>query len=247
MNYFAAIIVFLIVISFHEAGHFFAAKSVGIRVNEFSIGMGPAIWQKTKGETLYSLRIIPLGGYCAMEGEEEDSDEVGAFKNALPWQRFITVIAGAVMNLIIAWIAFSLFLIISGRSAGVFSGLIDGFKLLWQTFFSLFQILGQLFTGQISLDALSGPVGVVKIIGEAASQGFSVLLFLTAYISTNLGFFNLLPIPALDGFTLLLIIIEKIRGKALKTKTEERIKIAGFVLLMALILFVSVKDVIRLF
>ena len=76
----AAILIFGVLIAVHELGHFLAAKACGVRVNEFSIGMGPAIFHTAKGETEYSLRLLPIGGFCAMEGEDEESDDAGAFK-----------------------------------------------------------------------------------------------------------------------------------------------------------------------
>lgn len=94
----AGILVFGVLIALHELGHFMAAKACGVRVNEFAVGMGPAIFQKTKGETTYSLRILPFGGYCAMEGEEEDSDDPAALNNQGFWQKLIIFAAGAIMN-----------------------------------------------------------------------------------------------------------------------------------------------------
>lgn len=94
----AAILIFGVLIAVHELGHFMAAKACGVRVNEFSIGMGPAIFKKTKGETTYSLRILPIGGFCAMEGEEEDSDDPAALNNQGFWQKLIIFAAGAIMN-----------------------------------------------------------------------------------------------------------------------------------------------------
>ena len=83
------ILIFGVLIAFHEFGHFLAAKLCGVRVNEFSVGMGPAIWKKQKGETLYALRCIPLGGYCAMEGEDEKSEDPRAFTSQSVWKRII--------------------------------------------------------------------------------------------------------------------------------------------------------------
>ena len=96
-----AILLFGILILVHEFGHFITAKLFGVQVNEFSLFMGPAIWKKQKGETLYALRCIPLGGYCAMEGEDGDSDSPRAFANAKVWKRFVILVAGAAMNFII--------------------------------------------------------------------------------------------------------------------------------------------------
>ena len=96
----AAIRVFGVLIAVHELGHFMAAKACGVRVNEFSIGMGPALWKKQKGETQYSLRLFPVGGFCAMEGEEEDSDDPTALNNQGFWAKLLIFAAGAAMNFI---------------------------------------------------------------------------------------------------------------------------------------------------
>ncbi len=93
-----AVLLFGILILVHEFGHFFTAKLSGVQVNEFSLFMGPAIWKKQKGETLYALRCIPIGGYCAMEGEDGDSDNPRAFTNAKVWKRLIILAAGSAMN-----------------------------------------------------------------------------------------------------------------------------------------------------
>ena len=96
-----AILIFSLLIFVHELGHFLAAKASGVQVNEFSIFMGPAIWKKQVGETLYAIRCIPLGGYCAMEGEDDETDNPRSFRKAAWWKRFIILIAGATMNFII--------------------------------------------------------------------------------------------------------------------------------------------------
>ena len=95
-----AILIFSVLIFVHELGHFLAAKASGVQVNEFAIFMGPAIWKKQVGETLYSIRCIPVGGYCAMEGEDEDTDNPRCFRKAAWWKRLIILVAGSGMNLI---------------------------------------------------------------------------------------------------------------------------------------------------
>ena len=95
-----AILIFSFLIFVHELGHFITAKLSGVQVNEFSMFMGPAIIKKQKGETLYSIRCIPLGGYCAMEGEDEESDNPRAFTRAKWWKRVIILVAGAAMNFV---------------------------------------------------------------------------------------------------------------------------------------------------
>ena len=95
-----AILIFCLLITVHELGHFVVAKACGVKVNEFAIGMGPAFFQKQKGETLYSLRVFPIGGFCAMEGEDEDSKDERAFNNKPAWQRALVLAAGSFMNLV---------------------------------------------------------------------------------------------------------------------------------------------------
>ena len=95
-----AILIFSILIFVHELGHFLAAKASGVRVNEFSMFMGPAIFKKQVGDTLYALRCIPFGGYCAMEGENEDTDDPHSFQKAAWWKRLIILVAGSAMNLV---------------------------------------------------------------------------------------------------------------------------------------------------
>ena len=95
-----AILMFGVLIAVHEFGHFITAKLLGVRVNEFSIGMGPKLWGRQKGETAYSLRLLPIGGYCALEGEEEDTGDPRAFQNKSAWRKAIILLAGSFMNLL---------------------------------------------------------------------------------------------------------------------------------------------------
>ena len=101
MSILFAIILFSFLIFIHELGHFVAAKLSGVQVNEFSMFMGPAIWKKQVGETLYAIRCIPIGGYCAMEGEDEDTDNPRSFQKAAWWKRLIILVAGAAMNFLV--------------------------------------------------------------------------------------------------------------------------------------------------
>ena len=100
MSVLFAILLFSFLILIHELGHFAAAKLSGVQVNEFSVFMGPAIWKKQAGETLYAIRCIPVGGYCAMEGEDGGSDNPRAFDKAAWWKRLIILVAGAAMNFV---------------------------------------------------------------------------------------------------------------------------------------------------
>ena len=108
MSIIFAILLFSLLIFVHELGHFITAKLSGVQVNEFALFMGPAIFQKQIGETLYSLRCIPIGGYCAMEGEDEESDNPRAFQKAAWWKRLIILVAGAAMNFIAGVLIFAI-------------------------------------------------------------------------------------------------------------------------------------------
>ena len=119
-----AIVLFLLVILIHEFGHFSFAKLFGVKVNEFAIGMGPKLFGRKKGETEYSLRLIPFGGYCAMEGEDEESSDERAFSRQKVWKRIIIVVAGAVFNIILGLI---FMIIIQGQQELYASNTITGF------------------------------------------------------------------------------------------------------------------------
>ncbi len=119
-----AVLLFLLVIFIHELGHFIFAKLFGVKVNEFAIGMGPKLWGKKKGDTLYSIRAIPFGGYCAMEGEDEESSDNRAFGNQKVWKRIIIVVAGAVFNVILGLV---FLLIVQSQQSLFASNTITGF------------------------------------------------------------------------------------------------------------------------
>ena len=104
-----AILIFGVLIAIHEFGHFIAAKACGVRVEEFAIGMGPALWKKQGKETLYSLRAIPFGGYCAMTGEDEASSDPRAFTSQPAWKRIIILAAGAFMNFVLGLVIVCLY------------------------------------------------------------------------------------------------------------------------------------------
>ena len=118
-----AIIMFGVLIAIHEFGHFITAKACGVRVDEFSIGMGPAVWKKQKGETMYALRILPIGGFCAM-GEDEESEDPRAFPNQSFWKKLIILCAGSFMNFLLGVVLIVLMYV----NAGAFmSPVIDSF------------------------------------------------------------------------------------------------------------------------
>lgn len=327
-----AILIFLFVILFHEFGHFIVAKAVGVRVNEFSIGMGPKLIQTKQGETDYTLRALPIGGYVAMEGEEDTSDDPRSFHQAAVWKRFLIIVAGAFMNFVLAFLVLLLVFGLRGeqtttiesfsensalQEAGFLPGdtitNIDGVAITdWTTltetvdgltpntpviiqatrggetieeevtpyfdeqeqrvligvlptmernlgsvvsnaasYFgvimgAMFQFLKSLVGGGVGIGELSGPVGIISTINQASQMGLFSVLMLLAFISINVGVFNLLPIPALDGGKILFLLVEAVRGKPIPPEKENVIHLIGFMLLMGLILVVTFQDVMRL-
>jgi regulator of sigma E protease len=335
---FIAIFVFGFMIFIHELGHFLFAKKFKVAINEFSIGMGPKIFSKKgKDGVDYSLRALPIGGYVAMEGEDEESNNPLAFNKKPAWQRFIIVIAGAMMNIIISVLILAIITACTPRfgttviykfqdnatsddsglrindeiieidgvnvhtsgelsyeimrrgyqpvsvtvirdgermtidnvafpgvsSDGVLFGSPDFYvfgedrsigSVIKNTFYTskstikmTWDSLYDLFTGRYGIEQLSGPVGITGAITDAAKTSAESLFYLVAVIGINLGIFNLLPIPALDGGTLLLTLIEMITKKKLPQNIEAGIRTVGFMLLMLLAVVILFKDVIFLF
>lgn len=115
--YLVAVLVFVLLIIIHEFGHFIAAKICGVRVNEFAVGFGPKLLKKKIGETVYAVNLVPLGGYCAMEGEDEESSDERAFGNKGPFKRLFIVANGAIFNLILGLIIIAITLIPSEKFA----------------------------------------------------------------------------------------------------------------------------------
>lgn len=319
-----SVIVFMLVVMLHELGHFTVAKLVGIKVNEFSIGMGPKIFQKQKCETKYSLRALPIGGYVAMEGEDSSSDDPRSFENVSIPKRMAVVVAGALMNFILAIVAFFIVSFVVGIQTNNIGVVVDNspayyadlkvndkvisingekvsdwndiinditksdrnkdidlkvernnktlniqlkpqlkdgrlqigigpkyeksfigsikmaFVATWDIVKSIFTVFGLIFSGKFSLNMLSGPVGVISVIGQETSKGIIYLIQILAIISANLGVVNLLPIPALDGGKLLFLIIEGIIGRPINEKVENTLSVIGFALLIGLMLYVTV-------
>lgn len=400
---------FLILI--HEAGHFTVAKLCKVKVNEFAIGFGPVIWKKQGKETKYALRLIPLGGFVSMEGEDERSEDDRSFSKASIPKRMAIVVAGATVNIIFAVIVYFALIATSGtytsnkvastidgyaagqiglqsgdeiieingekvksqkdinkivsksngeeinikierngeiieyntkptevpvKSTGIY--LDDNAKIVtvekgscserigiqandrlikvndveingdpnkaveainekglntmvltverdnqqieieltpdyYSTYYlgvnlsqapdtfwnrcinggmqtaeflgSIVDSIKQLFTGQVGVDQMMGPVGISEVI--AKTDGIREFFQMMALISLSLGITNLLPIPALDGGKLLILIIEAIRRKPLKQETEINIQLLGFSILIALSLYVSYNDILRIF
>lgn len=232
-----AIILFVLLIFPHELGHFIVAKAVGVKVNEFSFGMGPAIYKKEKGETTYSIRLVPVGGYCAMEGEDEDSDDSRSFGNQSAWGKIAILIAGAAMNLLIAIVVATI----------TYKSFTIGCKATWYLGDLMFKSLGMLITGKVPVSDLSGPVGIISMAGETVHYGMIYFGNLVVLMSLNLAVINMLPLPALDGGRILFVIIRKIAGNRITDENEGKVHGIGLMLLLALIVFVTWNDIVRLF
>lgn len=121
-----AILIFGVLIAIHEFGHFFTAKLCGVKVLEFSIGMGPTLWKKQGEETQYSLRLLPLGGFCAMEGEDTESDDPRAFTNQHPLKRALILVAGAGMNFLLGYLLVVIVLSCSYAQTTEITGFMEG-------------------------------------------------------------------------------------------------------------------------
>lgn len=232
-------IIFLLgfLIFIHEGGHFAVAKLCKVRVNEFAIGFGPTIWKRQGKQTKYALRLIPLGGFVSMEGETEASEKKDAFNNASVPKRIAIVSAGAIVNILFGIIVFMILISILYKSIPV------GFQATGSFLASILESLKMLVTGNVGIDDLSGPVGISQVVTQAV--GVAQYLYILAVVSVSLGVTNLLPIPALDGGKILILIIEWIRRKPLKEEVELQIQLLGFSLLIALSIYVTYNDVLR--
>lgn len=366
-----SILIFILILTFlifiHELGHFIAAKLTGMKVEEFSVGFRPAIFQKKKGETNYVLGVIPMGGYVKILGEnpnekennnlsEEDKEKV--FSNRPKLYQIIVLSMGVVFNILLAWILISITLmigistsenkfpedysqregvkilvvkkdfpadkaglsqgdIILGISSGdeiifdknsedfteflknnkkdlkivykknkdtnkikrtVVSSLkeVDG-KYLMGVFMAdtyyvkmpmhkalyygidetwiklkgiasgLIGFFGQIFTGDAKLDSVSGPVGIVKYVGDAAENGITTLLLFTALLSLNLAVINFLPFPALDGGRVVFVLIELIARKKIPNSVFNWVNAIGFLFLIGLMIVITFNDILKLF
>ncbi len=343
-----------IIVLVHEFGHFIFAKLFKIHVYEFAIGMGPVIWSSEKrrekkikekkkvSETIYSVRAVPIGGFCALAGEGGEEDKKIKKENLLQgkpvWQRFLVMFFGAGNNFILAFLilllaAFifgsptlsteipvviegspmyeaglrggdaikkinnkntktlddvRLYMALAGEKETSFAierdgkvtnykitplsgeamkkagysfgiqfdntlkrGFVRSINYAFGKFYSIarqvFITLKELIIGGVSVKDLSGPVGIYSAVDQTREAGINSLLTLTALLSINVGIMNLLPFPAFDGGRILFLIIEKIKGSPVKAETENMIHNIGFFLLLALLIYVTFNDILRLF
>lgn len=227
---------FLVLI--HETGHFIVARLCKIKVKEFAIGFGPTIWKKQGKETKYALRLIPLGGFVNMLGEEEQSEEEGSFSKASIPKRIAVVMAGGIVNIVFAIITYIIIITVVTKNLGIAISSTGEFVL------SMFESIKLIFSGGVTVDQLMGPIGISEVIVQ--TTGILDFVYILAIISMSLGVTNLLPFPPLDGGKVLLLLIEAIRKKPLKENLEIKIQMLGFVLLIMLSFYVAYNDIIRI-
>lgn len=227
---------FLVLI--HEVGHFLVARLCKIKVNEFSIGFGPLIWKKDTSKTKYSIRLIPLGGYVNMLGEEERSEEEGSFSQASIPKRIVIVAAGGLVNIVFAIILYIILITI------VTGDFVTGLTSTGDFIMAMVDSIKLLFTGGVTVDSLMGPIGISEVVAQ--TSGIIDFLYIMALISMSLGVTNLLPFPPLDGGKILIYIIEAIRRKPLKENFELKLQMIGFVALITLSIYVAFNDVGRI-
>lgn len=228
---------FLVLI--HETGHFLVARLCKVKVKEFAIGFGPTIWKKQGKQTKYALRLIPLGGFVSMEGEEERSLEEGSFSNSSVPKRIAIVAAGGLVNIIFAIITYTILITVMTGSFTKALSYTGDFA------FSIVESLKLLFSGGVSVDQLMGPVGISEVVAQ--TNGLAEFIYILALVSMSLGVTNLLPFPPLDGGKVVLLLLEAIRRKPLKENTEIKIQMIGFMILITLSIYVTYNDVTRIF
>lgn len=244
-------IIFLLgfLIFIHELGHFTVAKLCNVKVNEFAIGFGPTIWKKQGKETKYALRLVPLGGFVSMEGEDERSEDTRSFSKASIPRRMAIVLAGPLVNIVFSIVVYfilatSIVKLAPAEDTFV-NRLAKGQELTNEFVVSVADNVKQLFTGKVGVDQMTGIVGISEVVSK--TNGIKEFVYMLSLISISLGVTNLLPIPALDGGKLLILLIEVVRRKPLKEKTEINIQLLGFSILIALSIFVTYKDIVRIF
>lgn len=340
MDIIIALLLLGLIIFIHELGHFLAARFFKMPVSEFAIGMGPELYSYYNGKTLYSIRVIPVGGFVNIDGMEVGSKVENGFNSKPPMARFVVLFAGVFMNFMLALIVIFGITFASGKAIqntnpivgniikeakassvlkekdvikeidgtkistwgqigetiskdsknrdtldvmverdgkdlsltvpltkveegrapimGIIPeykferyGLVDGVKQSFKIFIGVFEdTLGgvkMLITGKVKAKDISGPVGIVKVVGDASRSGSSgILLWLLAILSVNVGIFNLLPFPALDGGRIIFVILELV-GIKVDKKLEERVHTIGMLMLFGLIIFATANDIFNIF
>ncbi|MBU3092263.1 RIP metalloprotease RseP [Clostridium sp. CM028] len=327
-----AMLAFSLLIIIHELGHFILCKLNGVKVSEFSLGMGPKIFGIKGKETEYLIKAFPIGGYVKMEGEDGESNDPRSFTNKTPGQKLSIVSAGAIMNLILAVVLFAMvgaskgyilpiigelvpnspamkagiqvgdeitkinktkidrwdqvqneIFVSKGESmdieivrnskvekitlkpiknvkeklffVGVSPSMVEkkmnpgkaviyGFDQIGNTVKQIFEFFGNVFHGKVSANDVGGPISIIRFSGKAAQAGITTLMYFTALMSVQLGIFNIIPFPALDGGWIFMLLFEIISGKKLDDNKVATINYIGFMFLMAFMVLVVIKDIV---
>jgi len=241
---FLTILVFILILGIlvfvHEFGHFIAAKRAGIRVEEFGIGFPPRIFSFKKNNTIYSLNLIPLGGFIKEDSKDFNKHSIST--------RFKVLSAGAIMNILLCVVCLTILSVFTYPwYQGIFMGIIKTIELISIILIALGQIIKELvLTGKFTGEVL-GPVGIAAVTGKFVNAGFLQTIYFTALLSINLAIINILPFPALDGGRLLFLVIEKIKGKSVNQKVEKITHGIGFALLIILMILITWRDIQNFF
>lgn len=227
----------MLLILIHEAAHMLTALFFGIKVNEFSLGMGSkALWQKTWKGIKWSIRPLPIGGYCAFSDADEEKDKISKavgdryLYECEPWKRALVLLAGPLSNIAVAFIIFLLMFNFD------FSKIADVFKIMTSSAFE--GLIGLL---NIKAYTSGGMVTASLSMGETITSAkmYFAMIGLSSYV---LGVFNILPIPALDGFSALFAIAETIAGRNLNRALEMKLKFVGMIVLYSLMVIMMISD-----
>lgn len=243
----AFLFVFTIVVLIHEFGHFIAARKTGINVYEFSIGFpfSPKIATLFRHkETEFTLRLLPLGGFVSFSRNEDESETIEFLKEDR-WRRGIIISAGSIFNIIFAFLLLTVALLI-GKNLLLNDAILSSIKTIEIVTIGTVQLIFNLFSGNGSMDSLSGPVGIAVMAGKAANAGFINLIYFTGLLSLSLGILNLLPFPALDGGHLIILAIESLKRSPLSQRTYQIVGVAGISFFLILTLIATYKDILRL-
>jgi len=243
----AFLFVFTIVVLIHEFGHFIAARKTGINVYEFSIGFpfSPKIATLFRHkETEFTLRLLPLGGFVSFSRNEDESESIEFLKEDR-WKRGIIISAGSIFNIIFAFLIIAVALML-GKHISLFDAAIASLNTIEVVSISTIQLIFNLFSGNGSMDSLSGPIGSAVMAGKAANAGFINLIYFTGLLSLSLGILNLLPFPALDGGHLIILAIESLKRSPLSQRTYQIVGVAGISFFLILTLIATYKDILRL-
>lgn len=242
----AFIVVFTIIVLVHELGHFIAARHSGVKVYEFSLGLpfSPKIATLFRHkETSFTLRLLPLGGFVSFsEGGEEEAKELF---EASWFKRALIMSAGPLFNVIFAFLIFIVVFVI-GKELSFLDAVFLSAKMLWEILAGTTVFIFNLISGSGSMEGLTGPVGIASLAGQAASKGLLNLMYFTGILSMSLGIINLLPLPALDGGQLSMLLIETIRQKPLSLRTYQVVTVLGMSLFIILTVIVTYRDIVSL-